>query len=102
MFNVGGGNGPLHWKNGTNTTVDPDFGRPNVRSDSLVRWMAAAREEEKHGDSDELGDLGTLTSMLLWGPVREHGMSTTAFAAAALTSLVWVVQLLCAFKLLPN
>eukprot|EP01043_Picozoa_sp_COSAG02_P051924 COSAG02_NODE_5526_length_4257_cov_3.577099_4_plen_780_part_00 len=40
LFNVGGGNGPLHWKNGTNTTVDPDFGRPNVRSDSLVRWMA--------------------------------------------------------------
>jgi hypothetical protein len=40
LFNVGGGNLPLHWKNGTNTTVDPDLGIPNVRSDSLVRWMA--------------------------------------------------------------
>lgn len=40
LFNVGGGNLPLHWTNGTNTTVDPDFGIPNVRSDSLVRWMA--------------------------------------------------------------
>ena len=40
LFNVGGGNLPLRWKNGTSKYVDPDFGIPNVRSDSLVRWMA--------------------------------------------------------------
>jgi hypothetical protein len=40
LFNLGGGNGPLNWTNGTGRVIDPDTGRRNVRSDSLVRWMA--------------------------------------------------------------
>ena len=37
---VGGGNNPLNWTNGTGHVIDPDKGITNVRSDSLVRWMA--------------------------------------------------------------
>ena len=39
---MGGGNGPLNWTNGSGAVIDPDTGGTNVRSDSLVRWMAYA------------------------------------------------------------
>jgi hypothetical protein len=40
LFNLGGGNLPLNWTNGTGHVINPDTGIRNVRSDSLVRWMA--------------------------------------------------------------
>lgn len=40
LFMVGQGNGPLNWTNGSSTQVPPDFISRNLRSDSLVRWMA--------------------------------------------------------------
>ncbi|KAL1524011.1 hypothetical protein AB1Y20_018926 [Prymnesium parvum] len=42
LFQVGAGNGPLNWTNGTSRPVPPDAGGTNVRSDSLVRWMVYA------------------------------------------------------------
>lgn len=79
-----------------------DASNPRAALVDLLSEDLPVRAEGKHGDSGELGDLGTLTSMLLWGPAREHGMGGTAVAVAVLTTLVWVVQFLCARKLLEN